>query len=96
MRCQRLQLAGAPPDAGDHFGRRVQGGTDQGAGAGADPVDRIAEHGAGRTPRSLPDQRVEDPARAASSASIRIPHDREYCGVQRSPRGTTWSYAAGR
>jgi hypothetical protein len=77
-----LQLGRAFPDAGDHFGGRVQRGTDQGAEAGADSVDRIAEHGAGRsTEDHPPDQRVENPARAASPASIRIPHELEYCGV---------------
>jgi hypothetical protein len=77
-----LRLGGTPPDAGDHLGGRVQSGTDNGADASPDSVDRIAEHGAGRsTEGHPPDQRVENPARAASSASIRIPHDREYCGV---------------
>jgi hypothetical protein len=66
-----LRLGGALPDAGDRFGGRVQRGTDQGADAGPAPVDRIAEHRAGRSAESrAPDQRVENPARAASSASV--------------------------
>jgi hypothetical protein len=49
---------------------------DQGAHTGPDPVDRIAEHGAGRSADSRPpEQPVANPAGAASSASVRISHD---------------------
>jgi hypothetical protein len=74
---ERLRLGGAPGHAGDHLGRRVQRRTDQGARAGPDPVDRIAEHGTrSGAQRRSPDQRVETPAGTASSASVRMPHAR--------------------
>ena len=57
---ERLHLGGAPPDAGDRFDGRVQRGADQSAETGSDPVDRIAEHGAGRGAEGrAPDQRIE-------------------------------------
>ena len=65
---ERLDLARAPPDAGDRVGRRQQNSPDHGAGADPDPIDRIAEHGAGRgAERRPPDQRVENPAGATPS-----------------------------
>ena len=70
-----LDLARAPPDAADRFGRRQQNGTDHGAAADPDPIDRVADHGAGRgAEHRPPDQRVENAAGAAPFASVRIPH----------------------
>ena len=52
-----------------------QRGTDQGADRGPDALDRVAEHGAGRSAEGrTPSQGIYDPAGGASSPPVRIPH----------------------
>ena len=72
---ERLDLGAAPVHRGDHLGGCVQGGADQGADAGAYPVDRIAKHGARCcAQRCSPDHRVSELAGTASPASVRLSH----------------------